>query len=102
MTSPPNHPHALLGIAPEATPAQAKAAYHAKLREFPAHTHPTEFKAVRSAYEAIQAGTTRPAENFFTVRPIQATIDPTTLDELKGKLTAHLAVSLEDMLRETF
>jgi curved DNA-binding protein CbpA len=95
-------PHDLLGIAPEATPVQAKAAYHAKLREFPAHKYPTEFKAIRSAYEALQTGTTRPNENFFKVRPIGATIEPATIAELKEKLTAHLAVSLEDLLRETF
>jgi hypothetical protein len=95
-------PHELLGISPEATPAQAKAAYHAKLREFPAHKYPTEFKAIRSAYEAIQTGTTRPNENFFKVQPIGATIEPATIEQLKENLTAHLAVSTEDMLRETF
>jgi curved DNA-binding protein CbpA len=95
-------PHDVLGILPEATPAQVKAAYHTKLREFPAHTHPTEFKAVRSAYEAIQKGSNRAQENFFTVRPITTTIEPAAIDELKTKLTAHLAVSLEDLLRETF
>jgi curved DNA-binding protein CbpA len=95
-------PHDVLGVAPDATPAQAKAAYHAKLREFPAHKYPTEFKAIRSAYEAIQKGGDRPQSNFFTVRPIAATIEPAAIDQLKEKLTAHLAVSLEDMLRETF
>jgi sialic acid synthase SpsE len=95
-------PHDILGIRSDATPAQVKAAYHTKLREFPAHTHPTEFKAIRSAYEAIQKGGNRPKENFFMVRPITTTIEPATIAELKGKLTAHLAVSLEDMLRETF
>jgi curved DNA-binding protein CbpA len=95
-------PHDILGVAPDATLAQVKAAYHVKLREFPAHKYPVEFKAVRSAYEAIQKGGGRPQENFFTVRPIAATIEPAAIDQLKEKLTAHLAVSLEDMLRETF
>jgi curved DNA-binding protein CbpA len=95
-------PHDVLGVAPDATLAQVKAAYHAKLREFPAHKYPGEFKAVRSAYEAIQKGGNRPQENFFTVRPIAVTIEPAAIDQLKEKLTAHLAVSLEDMLRETF
>ncbi len=94
--------HDILGIAPNATPAQVKAAYHTKLREFPAHTHPTEFKAVRSAYEAIQKGSNHPQENFFMVRPITTTIEAAVINELKTKLTAHLAVSLEDLLRETF
>jgi hypothetical protein len=95
-------PHDVLGISSDATAAQVKAAYHTKLREFPAHKHPTEFKAIRLAYETIQKGGNRPQENFFMVRPISTTIEPAVIDELKTKLTAHLAVSLEDMLRETF
>ncbi len=97
-----SNPYDVLGVAPDATVAQAKAAYHAKLREFPAHKYPTEFKAIRSAYEAIQKATTSSQQNFFTVRPIAATIAPAAIDQLKENLTAHLAVSLEDMLRETF
>ncbi len=94
-------PHDLLGIPVDATPAIAKAAYHAKLREFPAHTHPTEFKAIRAAYEAIQKGVTS-EDNFFQSGPIGISIEPATIDELKQKLIALLEVSLEDMLRETF
>jgi sialic acid synthase SpsE len=95
-------PYDLLSIPSDATPAQAKAAYHAKLKEFPAHTHPTEFKAIRSAYEAIQKGAAQAAENFFTVRPIELTIEPSVIENLKTKLTAELSVSLDEMLRETF
>jgi hypothetical protein len=95
-------PHDLLGIPVDATPKIAKAAYHTKLKEFPAHTHPTEFKAIRTAYEAIQKGVTSPSENFFKPSPIGISIEPATIAALKQQLTAHLEVSLEDLLRETF
>ncbi len=95
-------PHETLGIPVGATPAQTKAAYHAKLREFPAHTHPTEFKAVRSAYETLQKGIAQPVDDFFTTRPLKDTIDPERLTGIQERLTAHLAVSLDNMLRETF
>jgi hypothetical protein len=92
----------LLGIPTDATPKIAKAAYHAKLKEFPAHTHPAEFKAIRTAYEAIQKGITSPSENFFKPSPIGISIDPATIESLKQQLTSHLEVSLEDLLRATF
>jgi hypothetical protein len=96
------NPHDLLGISVDATPKIAKAAYHAKLKEFPAHTHPTEFKAVRIAYESIQKGITSPSGNFFKSGPIGISIEPATIESLKQKLTTHLEVSLEDLLRATF
>ena len=94
--------HSLLGIPSDATLAQAKAAYHVKLREFPARTHPTEFKAIRAAYEAIKTGIALPEDNFFKPKSIEMSIDPLILDQLKKTLTAHLEVSLDDMLRDTF
>jgi hypothetical protein len=95
-------PHDLLGVPTDATPKIAKAAYHAKLKEFPAHTHPTEFKAIRTAYEAIQKGITSPSENFFKPSPIGISIEPATIAALKQQLTTHIEVSLEDLLRLTF
>ena len=92
----------LLEIPADATPAQAKAAYHAKLREFPAHTHPTEFKAIRATYEAFGKGETQSDENFFKPRPLKISIEPAVIEELKKSLISHLEVSLDDMLRNTF
>ncbi|NJM47333.1 MAG: molecular chaperone DnaJ [Alkalinema sp. RU_4_3] len=97
-----NSPHEILGIPIDASPAQAKAAYHAKLRAFPAHTHPTEFKAIRSAYEALSKGGQADREDFFKVRPIEDRIEPAVIESLKEDLIAHFSVSLEDMLRNTF
>lgn len=95
-------PYDRLGVSPDVTPAELKAAYHAKLREFPAHTHPEEFKAIRSAYDAIRKGEVSAAENFLQVRPIEVSFDPEQLQQLRQKALAQLAVSLDDLIRETF
>ena len=91
-----------LGVASGATPAQIKAAYHAKLREFPAHTHPQEFKAVRAAYEALRKGGQNQFEDFFTPHPIPAELDPQLLQQLKQRAIAQIEVSLEELIRLTF
>ncbi|MGG6268961.1 J domain-containing protein [Leptolyngbya sp. AN03gr2] len=92
-----------LGIPSDATPAQLKAAYHGKLREFPAHSHPEEFKAIRAAYDAIRKGETESRdEDFLKVRPIEATIAPELIQGLKLKAISELDLSIEDLIRETF
>jgi len=58
-------PYDRLGISSSATSAEIKAAYHAKLKEFPAHRHPEEFKAIRAAYDAIRQGESSEADDFF-------------------------------------
>lgn len=90
-----------LGISPGATPAQIKAAYHAKLREFPAHNFPEEFKAVRAAYEALRQGNTA-QEDLLTPRPIIASLDPEAISRLRQQSLTQLEVSLEDLIRLTF
>ncbi|NJO76493.1 MAG: molecular chaperone DnaJ [Leptolyngbyaceae cyanobacterium RM1_406_9] len=95
--------HDLLGISPTATPAEVKAAYHAKLKEFPAHRHPEEFKAIRAAYDEIRKEATAEADDFFfLIRPLQATLDPDVLQQVKQKAIARLEISLDEMMRETF
>lgn len=92
-----------LGISPTATPAEIKTAYHAKLREFPAHSHPQEFKEIRAAYEAIRKGEANPADQeFLQVRPIEATIDPELLEQMRQKVLAKLEVSLHELIQATF
>ncbi len=93
--------HDRLGIAPTATAAEIKAAYHAKLREFPAHTHPDDFKAIRTAYEAIRTGTAEP-EDFFKIRPLEPAIAPELISQLREKVMVELRVSLDEMIRATF
>ena len=64
----------ILGLSPEATPAQLKSAYHAKLRSFPAHSHPQEFKAVRQAYETLRQRRPNQSADFLSPPPMKATI----------------------------
>jgi hypothetical protein len=91
-----------LGISPGATSTQIKAAYHAKLREFPAHTYPEEFKAIRGAYEALRKGETSQSEEFLKLRPLEAELNPEILKQLGEKALAQLEVSLDDLIRATF
>jgi curved DNA-binding protein CbpA len=101
--TPMTSPHDRLGISPTATPAEVKAAYHAKLKEFPAHRHPEEFKAVRAAYDAIRKETAAEADDFFFLtRPLKATLDQEALQQLKQKAIAQLEIGLDEMIRETF
>lgn len=90
-----------LGVSPGATPAQIKAAYHAKLREFPAHNFPEEFKAVRAAYEALRQGNTA-EEDFLTPRPINVSLEPEVISRLRQQALSQLEVSFEDLIRLTF
>jgi hypothetical protein len=90
-----------LGLSPGATPAEIKAAYHTKLKEFPAHTHPQEFKAIRTAYETLRKAPS-PEADFFDTTPIQVSLDQTLLDSLQQQATATVAVTLEDLIRLTF
>jgi curved DNA-binding protein CbpA len=91
-----------LGVSPVATNAEIKAAYHAKLRLFPAHTYPEEFKAIRGAYEALRKGETTQNEDFLKIRPLEAQLDPEILNQVRQKAIAQLEISLDDLIRATF
>jgi hypothetical protein len=90
-----------LGLSAEATPAEIKAAYHAKLKEFPAHSHPADFKAIRSAYEALRKAP-EAANDFFELKPIEAELDKALLAKLKAQAAAAVEVTLEDLIVMTF
>jgi DnaJ-class molecular chaperone len=90
-----------LGLSPGATPAEIKAAYHAKLKEFPAHTHPQDFKAIRTAYETLRKAP-RGEDDFFAEVPVQAELDQALLDQLQQRATAAVDVTFEDLIRLTF
>jgi len=90
-----------LGLSPGATPAELKAAYHAKLKEFPAHTHPEEFKAIRTAYDAPRK-TPRAEDDFFAAVPIRAELDQALLDQVQQRAIAAVDVTLDDLIRLTF
>jgi hypothetical protein len=96
-------PYDRLGISPTATPAEIKTAYHAKLKEFPAHRHPEEFKAVRAAYNVIRKGGSAETDDFFfLVRPLETTLDPEVLQQLRQRIIERVQVNIEEMIRETF
>ena len=97
-----NENYQCLGVEPNATPAEIKAAYHAKLREFPAHSHPQEFKAVRKAYEALNQRRQNQFEDFFTPPPIQATLSSELLGQLRQRAMERVGVSWDDLIRLTF
>lgn len=93
--------HDQLGLVPGASLAEIKAAYRAKLKEFPAHTHPQEFKAIRAAYEALRKSP-QGEEDFFAASPIQAELDDAVVAQIKQRAIATVEVSLEDLIRLTF
>ncbi len=95
-------PYDCLGISSNATLPEIKAAYHAKLREFPAHTHPEEFKAIRAAYEAVRKGESTKSDDFLKVRPLEPPLDPDLLKRLREQALAQAEVSLDELIRETF
>ncbi|NJM74440.1 MAG: J domain-containing protein [Acaryochloridaceae cyanobacterium RU_4_10] len=92
-----------LGLTPTATPEEIKAAYHLKLREFPAHTHPQEFKAIRAAYEVLRKGGKNLAdEPVFIPENETAEFDPAQIARLRQQAIAQVEVTLEELMRLTF
>jgi curved DNA-binding protein CbpA len=92
----------LLGLLPGATPAEVKAAYHSKLKEFPAHKFPQEFKAVRAAYEALQKNSQQTNEDFFRLAPVRDKLDQQLLQGLRDNVTSKVEVSLAELICLTF
>ncbi|QUY40391.1 DnaJ domain-containing protein [Acaryochloris marina] len=92
----------LLGLAVGATPTEIKSAYHAKLREFPAHKQPQEFKAIRAAYEALRQGEQQPEQDFFELQPCQQELDAPVVTQLRARATAQAQVTLTELVRLTF
>jgi hypothetical protein len=91
----------LLGILPGASSTEVKAAYHGKLKEFPAHQYPQEFKAIRAAYEAIRQDVQQNNEDFLKIATTNIGLPPKLLQDLREKVLAETKVSLDDLLRLT-
>jgi curved DNA-binding protein CbpA len=90
-----------LGLEPGSTLAEIKAAYHKKLKEFPAHSHPQEFKAIRTAYEALR-NAPQGYDDFFAPKPISATIDEGLIVQIQQRAKDSVAITLEDLIVLTF
>ncbi|NMF83440.1 DnaJ domain-containing protein [Nodosilinea sp. P-1105] len=93
--------HDLLGLAPGATPAEIKSAYHRKLKEFPAHSHPQEFKAIRAAYDTLRKSP-QGLDDFFAPKPITADLDKALVTQLEQRVRGSVDVTLEDLILLTF
>ncbi|MBJ7898569.1 MAG: molecular chaperone DnaJ [Cyanobacteria bacterium RI_101] len=95
-------PHERLGVAPGVSPAELKAAYHAKLKEFPAHSHPQEFKAVREAYEILRKDPAQRSREILKAKSFDLQMDPAPVERFKARLMERLDLSFADVLRKTF
>ncbi|MGK7888784.1 MAG: molecular chaperone DnaJ [Leptolyngbyaceae cyanobacterium] len=94
-----------LGVTADSSLADIKKAYRAKLREFPAHSHPQEFKAVRESYDAIQThlkSPTKTTDDFFERKPIEEKLDETAIAQIKQRAMDQVQVSIKDLIALTF
>jgi curved DNA-binding protein CbpA len=62
-------PYAVLGVGPGAEDEQIRAAYLAKLKQFPPDRSPVEFEQVRDAYELLRDQRRRAQHTLFSVNP---------------------------------
>ena len=68
-TLPISDPYAMLGLGPDAEDEQIRAAYLAKLKQFPPDRSPAEFEQVRDAYELLRDRRRRAQHTLFSVNP---------------------------------
>jgi curved DNA-binding protein CbpA len=62
-------PYAVLGLGSGAEDEQIRAAYLAKLKQFPPDRSPAEFEQVRDAYELLRDQRRRAQHTLFSVNP---------------------------------
>lgn len=62
-------PYAVLGLGPGAEDEQIRAAYLAKLKQFPPDRAPAEFEQVRDAYALLRDRRRRAQHTLFSVNP---------------------------------
>jgi curved DNA-binding protein CbpA len=66
---PISDPYAVLGLEPGAEDEQIRAAYLAKLKQFPPDRSPAEFEQIRDAYELLRDRRRRAQHTLFSVNP---------------------------------
>jgi curved DNA-binding protein CbpA len=103
-------PYQVLGVDRNATEAQVKAAYFARVRQHPPERDPEGFKRVRAAYEKLRSAGERAETDLFTI-DAPATLDlgtiqrtgeappPITLATIRADLLALEALLLLEELR---
>ena len=96
-------PYTVLGVEPEATPAQVRIAYYRLVREHPPERDPEGFKHIREAYETLRSPRKRAELTLLELRHGPAEFD---LDRLRdapppplpeGYLDHLLAVALAEV-----
>lgn len=95
------NPYDQLGVSPQASSTEVKAAYHARLRQYPAHSHPEEFQRIRTAYERIRAAGEHQGDPLQP-GPLLASLDPEQVTALETELRASARLSLQDLIRLSF
>jgi DnaJ-class molecular chaperone len=95
-----------LGVPTSASPEDIKKAYHQKLREFPAHKAPQEFKAIRQAYEALKnqsKGFVYTTDYFWDLNGFgEQPINPDQVEMLREYLAQQQSLSLEELIKISF
>ena len=93
-------PYTLLGLTPEASAAELKAAYHHQLRRFPAHSHPQEFQRIRTAYEQLRAAAAQRGDPLQP-GPLIQQLDAEFLHALEARVRSSCRIDLATLLRLT-
>lgn len=62
-------PYEVLGVGPDADDERIRAAYLAKLKQFPPDRAPTEFEQVRDAYDLLRDRRRRAQYTLFAIHP---------------------------------
>ena len=94
-------PYTLLGLSPEASAADLKAAYHLQLRRFPAHSHPQEFQRIRAAYEQLRAAAAQRGDPLQPGPLLLQQLDAEALDALEARVRSSCRIDLATLLRLT-
>ncbi len=63
------NPYTVLGVGPEAEDEPIRAAYLAKVKQFPPDRAPVEFERIRDAYELLRDRRRRAQYTLFSVNP---------------------------------
>ena len=93
-------PYTLLGLTPEASAADLKAAYHLQLRRFPAHSHPQEFQRIRAAYEQLRTVAAQRGDPLQP-GPLLQQLDADALAALEARVRSSCRIDLATLLRLT-
>jgi curved DNA-binding protein CbpA len=75
---PTEDPRTILGIGPEATDGEIRAAYLRQIKQHPPERDPAQFERIRDAYEHLRDPRRRTHELLFspqTLRPLDSLLD---------------------------